>query len=142
MRNLSQKTACIGIASVALSSSVWAGNIEVTVNNLQANKGKLYASLCTNDSFMKGRCDFEIERRVTADAHVLTFSHVDEGEYAVSLFYDVNSNEKLDTSMFGIPKEPTGVSNNVPAANGPPSFEAAKFAVIANSEVKLDISVF
>lgn len=142
MRNLAKKTAFIGMASIVLSSSVLAGNIEVTVNNLQANKGKLYASLCTSDSFMKGRCHFEIVRSVTADAHVLTFSHVDEGEYAVSLFYDVNSNEKLDTSIFGIPKEPTGVSNNVTSSNGPPSFDAAKFAVVANSEVKLDISVF
>ena len=142
MRKLNTKLSLIGLVLAASSSSAEAGNIEVTVNNLQANKGKLYASLCTRDRFFKGRCHFEIVRRVTADMHVLTFSQVDEGEYAVSLFYDVNNNEKLDTSMFGIPKEPTGVSNNVPATNGPPSFEAAKFSVTANSEVRLYISVF
>lgn len=142
MLKIGKKNTLIGLVIAVSSGVAMAGNIEVTVNNLQANKGKLYASLCTSDSFMKGRCYFEIVRSVTADTHVLTFSHVEEGEYAVSLFYDVNSNEKLDTNMFGIPKEPTGVSNNVPATNGPPSFEAVKFTVDANSEVKLDISVF
>ncbi|MFN4253501.1 MAG: DUF2141 domain-containing protein [Saprospiraceae bacterium] len=44
------------------------------------------------------------------------------GQYAASVFHDLNSNGKLDTNLFGIPTEPYGFSNNVR-----PKFRAARW---------------
>lgn len=50
------------------------------------------------------------------------------GEYAVSTYQDVNSNDKLDRYFIGKPKEPYGFSNNVNPF-GPPSYKDCKFTI-------------
>lgn len=56
------------------------------------------------------------------------------GHYAIALFYDENSNGKLDTNIFGIPKEKTGASNN-PKSFSVPSFDESKFELAGKSKV-------
>jgi acyl-CoA reductase-like NAD-dependent aldehyde dehydrogenase/uncharacterized protein (DUF2141 family) len=51
------------------------------------------------------------------------------GHYAVSAYLDENSNGKLDSGLFGIPKEPVGVSNNPPHRMGPPRFQDCVFTL-------------
>jgi uncharacterized protein (DUF2141 family) len=41
----------------------------------------------------------------------------------------VNSNNKLDTYFFGLPKEKYGFSRNAKGFIGPPSFKKAKFTL-------------
>jgi transcriptional regulator GlxA family with amidase domain len=53
----------------------------------------------------------------------------DPGEYTVAAYQDINGNEKLDTNLIGIPKEPNAISNDAPARFGPPRYEDAKFTV-------------
>lgn len=55
------------------------------------------------------------------------------GQYAVSLYLDENSNGKLDSGLFGIPKEPVGISNNPPHM-GRPRFEDAVFTMGARTQ--------
>ncbi|GGD73235.1 DUF2141 domain-containing protein [Lacimicrobium alkaliphilum] len=130
------------ISALQMCSAVYAGNINVNIDNLIANEGKIYASLCQQNNFMNGRCHFEIVRKVQHSQQKLTFNDVGDGTYAISVFYDKNDNGELDTSLFGIPKEPTGVSNNVAAKNGPPQFQEASFEVTAGESVQIQISVF
>lgn len=52
-----------------------------------------------------------------------------EGDYAVSLFLDRNSNGKLDTNPLGMPTEPYAFSNDAAGAYGPPRYEQARFRV-------------
>ena len=59
----------------------------------------------------------------------VTFNDLAEGEYAVSLFIDENSNNKLDTNAVGMPIEPYAFSNDASGSFGPPSFDKAKFAL-------------
>lgn len=49
------------------------------------------------------------------------------GEYAVAVFLDENRNDKLDTKIFGIPKEPYGFSNNPSPRFRAPRFSEAAF---------------
>ncbi len=51
------------------------------------------------------------------------------GNYAVSVYEDLNGNHKLDHNLLGIPSEPVGVSNNPPARLGPPRFNECSFRV-------------
>lgn len=63
-----------------------------------------------------------------------TFEKMAYGEYAVSVYYDENSNNKLDAGFMGIPKEAVGASNDAKGKMGPPSFDDAKF--LLNAEYK------
>lgn len=49
------------------------------------------------------------------------------GRYAASVYLDENDNGKLDSKIFGIPKEPVGASNNPRRRMGPPRFEDCVF---------------
>lgn len=51
------------------------------------------------------------------------------GEYALSVFHDVDDDGKLERNFIGIPKEPAGLSNNLRPKFGPPRFKDAKFTV-------------
>ena len=49
------------------------------------------------------------------------------GTYAVSVYEDINGNQKLDRNLIGIPKEPVGVSGNPSKHFGPPRFDDCSF---------------
>jgi acyl-CoA reductase-like NAD-dependent aldehyde dehydrogenase/uncharacterized protein (DUF2141 family) len=51
------------------------------------------------------------------------------GRYAVSVYLDVNGNQKLDSGLLGIPREPVGVSNNPKRRMGPPLFKDSAFGM-------------
>ena len=67
---------------------------------------------------------------VDADGESVTcvFKRTGLGEYAASVFLDINENGKLDTNAIGSPKEPWGVSKNVKSKRqGPEIYKEAKF---------------
>lgn len=59
----------------------------------------------------------------------VTLSDLPDGDYAISLFVDVNGNGRLDTNALGAPIEPYGFSNDASGSFGPPSFDQARIAV-------------
>ena len=52
-------------------------------------------------------------------------SNLPEGNYAVALLHDENSDSKLNTNFIGIPREGFGFSNNPIVLFGPPAFKKA-----------------
>jgi uncharacterized protein (DUF2141 family) len=51
------------------------------------------------------------------------------GEYALSVYQDMDDDGKLARNFIGIPKEPAGLSNNVRPRFGAPKFRDAKFTL-------------
>ena len=60
------------------------------------------------------------------------------GDYGISVFHDIDADGELDTNLIGIPKEPTGFSNNAKGKFGPPKYEQVKFS-FTESDQKLSI---
>lgn len=56
-------------------------------------------------------------------------------ECAINVYHDKNANGVLDTNWFGIPKEPTGMSNNPKGKFGPPSYQDAKIKLSGQEQV-------
>ena len=103
--------------------------IEVQVKDIVAG-GVIRAALCANEAAFtteKG-CAFKAVK-VDGKSISLTYSGLANGTYALKLFQDVDSDEKLGTNALGIPNEPFGFSNNAMGHFGPPSFEQAAFKV-------------
>ncbi len=59
--------------------------------------------------------------------HLRILADLAPGDYAVSVYEDLNGNHKLDHNFLGLPREPVGASNNPPARLGPPRFGECSF---------------
>ncbi len=59
----------------------------------------------------------------------IVFDDLPPGDYAIALLHDENNNNKMDTNVFGLPKEGYGASNDAKITFGPPKYEDARFAV-------------
>lgn len=110
-------------------ATVRAQDVEVTIKNVSDKPGTLYIGFFDSENtFLKKpvRGEKVVAQPGTVKAII---KHVPAGEYAISVFHDVNGNEKLDRNFIGIPKEGVGASNDAAGSFGPPSYEKAKFTV-------------
>lgn len=106
-----------------------AANLTVNVAGIKSPNGKIQlAAYKTGENFLKTPA-FVTQAEIVTNAATATLHDLPAGDYAVSIYQDINSNNKLDTNFMGIPSEPYGFSNNVVSHFGPPSFAESKFAV-------------
>jgi len=78
-------------------------------------------------------------QRVAADGRdTLQLSGIDPGRYALVVYHDENSNERLDANFIGIPREPIGFSNAY-RPKGPPSYARATFQLDADNTMSIDV---
>lgn len=78
---------------------------------------------------------------VEGDTVTCVFKRTGLGEYAASVFLDLNKNGKLDTNAIGSAREPWGVSKNATSKRqGPDLYKEAKFNY-EGGEVTLSIEL-
>ena len=115
-------------------------NIEVNVNQINSDEGRVYFALYSSSENFNNRISFETLDVKAKDGDVsVIFQEVPKGAYAITCFYDQNGNGKMDFTLNGMPLEDYGLSNNV-MSFGPPNFEESKFEVIDKDltfEIKL-----
>ncbi len=109
------------------SSSTEGTTITVTVP-VPGIGGSLIAGLYNEETFMKAAPLQGQESDVNEGYASVTFTNVQPGTYAISLYHDKNGNKIMDFEPNGMPKEMYGVSNN-PMSYGPPQWSEAKFEV-------------
>jgi len=66
----------------------------------------------------------------------VTLNNLAPGTYAIQAYQDINSNDKIDTSWFGIPQEPFGFSRDAQPRLSKPRFSAVKFEVVPGMNVQ------
>lgn len=104
--------------------------IHIQVEGLRNNTGQVICSLYSSpEGFPKNshRALARGESLISGKQGACEFRGVEPGTYAVSVFHDENSNDKLDTGFLGIPREGVGASNGATGHFGPPKFKAAAF---------------
>ncbi|NQZ45377.1 MAG: DUF2141 domain-containing protein [Flavobacteriaceae bacterium] len=134
------KTLTMLIAMLTLSLTAFAQegqNIEVTIDNVVNDQGKVVIALHTTDTFMKGPGIMNLESKIVDGKVAFTFENVAPGTYAIIALHDANENNRMDFDSGGMPKESYGMSGN-DMSMGPPNFEAAKF-VVGNEDVSFSI---
>ena len=105
-------------------------DLTLVVEGLKDDEGEVKVALADSEEDYKGDEPFRgaaIAIRERRAQH--TFPDVPFGDYAIKLFHDRNSNDRLDTNFLGIPKESYAFSNNARGRFGPPSFDKARFAI-------------
>ena len=106
--------------------------IIVQVNGVSKHEGALVVSLYeSKKSWLKNvsvQETVELDADGTSDVVSIPIS-VPPGDYAVHVYHDVDLNGKMKTNFIGIPKEPTGVSNDAKGKMGPPKFKDAVLSI-------------
>ena len=106
------------------------GTVVVNVVGVGAQSGTVVGLLFNrNDGFpakIAKACQLA-SSKVAGNVVTLRFADVPLGTYAVTVYHDVNDNQKLDTNWVGIPKEPVAISNNAKGRIGPPKWKDASF---------------
>lgn len=105
------------------------GGLKIKVEGIKSAEGAIAAAVYGNaDTFLKK--DYKnIHQRIDHGETYIFFDKLPAGKYAISVFYDVNNNKKLDTNFIGLPTEAYGFGNNARGMFGPPSFEKASVDV-------------
>lgn len=115
------------------------GELRVTVSNIYPIEGDLYIAIYDHrENYMEPELAV-INKVVAVEAGTQTiiFTDVPDGEYAITVFQDLDDNAKLNVSTFGIPREPYGFSNNARGMMGPPKFDKTKFSFSGELEVEI-----
>ena len=69
----------------------------------------------------------------------LVLENVSPGVYAIAIFQDLNSDGKLNRTIYREPTEPYAFSNNKKGRFGPPKFDKVSFIVKSGETVPVDI---
>lgn len=104
-------------------------DITVVVSNFDNNQGKAYVALYNSEASFLNKGFEATFTKIENNSCTITFKAVPNGIYAISMFHDENDNNKMDTALFGIPKEDYGCSNNATGFMGPPKWQDAKFQI-------------
>lgn len=84
--------------------------VSIAVNNIAENRGELYIAVySTKESYKQEKPDYSFIGAGEEESLVWE-TFLPEGRYLVAVFQDLNGNKKLDTKLFGIPKEPVALT--------------------------------
>jgi len=128
-RNFSVSVWSILAAAALTASSVHAADLEIDVKGVQAGKGQIMLALYDSAEKFLRHASRTMAVPAAEAAVQIKVEGLPPGDYAVSLYQDLNSNNKLDTYVFGIPSEPYAFSNNAAGNFGPPTFDAARITI-------------
>mgnify|MGYP000953552549 CR=1 FL=1 len=109
------------------------GSIRVTVTGYEPGRGQLaYLLFDRKKGFPRDRA-FALDGRYVeapqTPSFVFEFADLPFGDYVVTVYQDLNANQKLDKNFLGMPREPVGASQNPRARWGPPGYEDCLFAL-------------
>lgn len=121
-------------------STLYSADITVEIKNISSKKGKIRIALFDNPKEFKKKRGAVARAILPIKSNRLhyTFTKIPKGNYAIALFHDENSNQKLDYNFFGIPTEGYAFSNN-PKVFGEPSFEDAQFELKKSTKMTLRV---
>ncbi len=93
---------------VSVSCFSQQNTLTIEVDGFDNDNGQLVLGVCNKkEKFLKEYAYGDIIKIKNKKATVI-IKNLPSGEYAISLFHDVNSNNILDKNMFGIPSEEYG----------------------------------
>ncbi len=108
-------------------------NLRVVATSVKSDQGKIHVWVYDKkDDWLSDR--YRTQRSVTVAGNrtgdrVTIELLLPAGEYALSVFQDVNDDGKLERNFIGMPKEPAGLSNNLRPKFGPPKYKDAAFTI-------------
>lgn len=104
--------------------------LKLEISGLKNNKGFVLIAIFNSELGFPDKKEMAVKKiRVPAQQGSISIDIDDlvSGTYAAGVIHDENDNGKLDTGLFGIPKEGFCFSKGAMGTFGPPSFQSASF---------------
>lgn len=131
MRRHALVLALLGMLAPWLAAD--AATLRITATNIQSDAGSLIVWVYDKAD------DWLSERWRTRKILAVAGNRVDDtltlelelppGEYAFTVFQDLDDDTRLARNFIGLPKEPSGLSNNLRPRFGPPRYKDAVFTL-------------
>ena len=105
------------------------GKLSITVSGVRNDNGSVRCGLwdSPNRFLDPGRAMRGASAHIKDGHATCVFNDLPAGTYAVAVFHAENNETKIETGMFGKPKQGYGFSRNPSSTFGAPSFESAAF---------------
>ncbi|PWF48546.1 DUF2141 domain-containing protein [Massilia glaciei] len=117
-------------AALATCGLASAADLTIHVDDVKSAAGNLMVAVYNAEgTFLKAAPAGVGGAPAAVGSNVVVIKNLPAGEYAFAVYHDANGNGKMDKNMIGIPTEDYGFSNNAMGKMGPPSYDAAKFAL-------------
>ncbi len=114
---------------LAAGRAAAAVDVVIEVRNVPLATGEILVALCTRETYLTPACPYGGRAPAAVPVTRVRVRGVEPGTYAVLAFQDLNGNGRLDRTLFGIPTEPVGFSNDPSLRFGPPRFDVAAVTI-------------
>jgi uncharacterized protein (DUF2141 family) len=114
-------------ALACLPPAAWSADLDIRVGNVKEAVGDLMLGIYSNAEDYRKTAVRTIKAPATGSPVAIRIPGLVAGDYAIAIYHDRNGNQKLDSNMLGIPKEPYGFSGSGRNLAGPATWEQAKF---------------
>lgn len=131
-----------GVSLLLGASLAQAADLTVVVSGITKAEGQVMVALFNEAAgFPRGKVLNGQMTPAKPGQVELVFKDLAPGTYAVSAYQDLNSNQRLDANMVGMPTEPYGFSRDAKGQFGPPKFDDAAIKVGAEPQrIQLKLS--
>lgn len=118
--------------------------LTIKISNIEKLKGEIKIGVFNTDThFLKeGAAIKNYSVKVDKNTAVLTITDLPKGEYAVTMYHDENSDDKMNTNLIGIPKEAYGFSNNIQPRMSAPKYKDCKFSFSENTTLNIKLITY
>ena len=113
--------------ALATTTRAHAGDVDIVVNGVRNDHGRVLAEICPEAQFLQPQCPWRASAPAAAGQVTIRIRDVPSGIYAAQAYHDENGNHVLDRNWLGIPTEGLGFSNDARFHFGPPRFGEAAF---------------
>ena len=115
--------------------------LTINIQDIEPLQGKIMIGIYNSEIGFLGEDTVVKGYSIPADKTIkkLIIKDLPAGEYAISLYHDVNSDGICNRNFMGIPKEPYGFSNNFKPKFSKPKFKDCKFSLAQNLEIDIKL---
>jgi len=119
-------------------------SVQLNVSGARSDQGKILCSLFREGMGYPDQPDlayFKTSFVIAQGKGAVRIVNIPAGQYAIAILHDENGDNKMNTSLLGLPTEGYGFSNNVMGLFGPPGFSKASFQVASGENKQLLITL-
>jgi uncharacterized protein (DUF2141 family)/pimeloyl-ACP methyl ester carboxylesterase len=125
-------------SSVVYAQDTNKSTIKITVNGLKTDEGVVRIAIYDSEEGWYKKSIYSGTVKINNNKCEWTVENVPYGDYAVSVYHDKNSNDKMDINNSNIPSEPFGYSRVKQMLMGPARWNDTRFSITSpNMEIEV-----
>ncbi len=127
--------------SLQLDLTAQNSSLTLVIKGIQQVQGLMQVGLFDKeDDFLETGSEFKVATvGVDSNTAIVIFENLPIGEYAISLYHDLDSSYAINKNFIGFPLEPYGISNDAWHRLSAPKWKEASFIVEANKTIVIHL---